>query len=144
MTDEEVKKAIWQTVEKGMKAFIYTTVDGEGYPRGRYMGAVMVKDGLIYMATYADSRKVRQIKENPRSEVVFALNEFKRIATISGQSGINDSLELKEEFWKLHPQCKDYFSSYDAAEFALIEFRPCSAEYLDLDLQHTPLAVSLP
>ena len=39
MTDEQVKQAIWETVEQGKKAFVYTTVDSRGYPRGRYMGA---------------------------------------------------------------------------------------------------------
>ena len=130
-------------VEKGMNAFVYTTVDGGGYPRGRYMGGVMVKDGVVYMATYTDSRKTQQIKENSHSELVFAVNEFKRVATMSGESRLEDSLELKQEFWTMHPQCKDYFSSYDAPEFALIEFRPSTGEYLDLDVQHMPCAVSL-
>ena len=42
MTDEETKKGIWDTVQKGRKVFLYTTVDGQGYPRGRYMGGLLV------------------------------------------------------------------------------------------------------
>ena len=144
MTDEEIKKAIWETVEKGKGAFVYTTVDEQGCPRGRYMGALMVKDGAIYMATFSESRKMQQIKGNPRSELIFATKGYKRVATLGGESWVEGSLELKKEFWDGNPSCKDYFSAYDAPEFGLIEFRPSSGEYLDLEVQHAPCAVALP
>ena len=143
MTDEEIKKAIWQIVANA-KVFIYTTVDAQGNPHSRYMGGLIVKDGVIYMATASGARKVQQIKSNPRSELLFAADEYKQVATVSGESAVADSLELKECFWQAIPACKDYFSSYDAPEFGLIGFRPSSAEYLNLTLQHDPFAVSLP
>ncbi|MCK4850282.1 MAG: pyridoxamine 5'-phosphate oxidase family protein [Phycisphaerae bacterium] len=144
MTDEEIKKHIWDTVEKGQKAFVYTTVDGRGYPRGRYMGALMIKDGVMYMASFSEARKVKQIKANPHSELIFATEGYKQVATLGGESRIEESLELKRVFWEANPSCKDYFSGYDAAEFGLIAFSPRSGEYLDLELQHVPFAVALP
>ena len=144
MTDDEIKKAIWQTVEKGKKVFIYTTVDARGNPHSRYMGALMIKGGIIYMATSSLSRKMQQIEANPRSELLFAANEYKQIATIGGESRVEKSLEPKKKFWQLNPSCKDYFSSYDAPEFGLIAFHPSGGEYLNLELQHAPFAVSLP
>ena len=144
MTDEEIKKHIWDTVQKGRKVFLYTTVDGQGYPRGRYMGAMMAKDGVIYMATFSESRKMAQIKVNPRSELIFASEGFKQIATLGGESRVEESLELKKEFWDANPACKDYFSGYDVPEFGLIAFSPHSGEYLDLEVQHAPSAVALP
>ncbi len=144
MTDEEIKRAIWQTVEKGQKAFVYTTVDGQGSPRGRYMGALMIKDGVMYMASFSEARKMQQIKSNPRSELIFASECYKQVATLGGESRIEESLELKKEFWEANPSCKDYFSGYDAAEFGLIAFSPHSGEYLDPQLQHVPFAVALP
>ena len=144
MTDAEIKKAIWQAVEKGKGAFVYTTVDAQGCPRGRYMGALMVKEGAIYMATFSESRKIQQIKVNPRSELIFATKGYKRVAMLGGESWVEGSLELKKEFWAANPSCKDYFSAYDVPEFGLIEFRPSSGEYLDPAVQHTPFAVALP
>ncbi len=144
MTEQEIKRAIWQTVEKGGQAFVYTTVDGQGCPRGRYMGAVMIKDGVIYMASFNQARKIEQIKSNPRSELIFASEGFKQVATLGGESRVEGSLELKKEFWEANPVCKDYFSSYDAVEFGLIAFSPHSGEYLDPEVQHAPLAVALP
>ena len=144
MTSDEIKSAIWQTVEKGSKVFVYSTVDAQNRPRARYMGAVMIKDGVIYMATASNARKMQQIKANPHSEVVFAEAEYKAVATIGGESRIEESLELKRGFWQANPNCKDYFSGYDAPEFGLIAFEPCCAEYLNLALQHEPFAVSLP
>ena len=94
------------------------------------MGASMVKDGAIYMATFSESRKMQQIKANPRSEMIFSSPGHKRVATLGGESWVEGSLELKKEFWDANPSCKDYFSAYDAAEFGLIEFRPSSGEYL--------------
>ena len=144
MTKDEIKKAIWQMVEGGKKAFVYTTIDGEGRPRGRYMGGLMIKEGIIYMATASEARKMQQIKSNSSSELLFAGEEYKEVATIGGESAVENSLELKEQFWQTNPICKDYFSSYDAPEFGLIIFKPKSAEYLNLALQHEPFAVSLP
>ena len=144
MTNEEIKNAIWQTVEKGKKVFVYVTVDAQGNPRSRYMGGLMIKNGVIYMATASNARKVLQIKANPHSELLFANSEYTEVATIGGESRIAESLELKKQFWQVIPACKDYFSSYDAPEFALIAFQPSSAEYLNLTLQHEPFAVSMP
>ncbi len=144
MSDEDVKKSIWDTVQKGQKAFVYTTVDGQGNPRGRYMGALMVKDGVIYMATFSEARKMAQIKVNPRSELILATQGYKQVATLGGESRVEESLELKKEFWEATPACKDYFSSYDAAEFGLIAFSPHSGEYLDPQVQHAPFGVALP
>ena len=144
MTDAEIKKAIWETVEKGKGAFVYTTVNEQGCPRSRYMGALMIKDGAIYMATFSESRKIQQIKANPLSEMIFSIKGHKRVASLGGESLIEGSLELKKEFWEANPSCKDYFSACDAPEYGLIEFRPSSGEYLDLDVQHAPYAVALP
>ncbi len=144
MTEQEIKQAIWQTVERGQQGFVYTTVDGQGCPRGRYMGALTIKDGVIYMASFNEARKMQQIKVNPRSELIFASECFKQVATLGGESRVEGSLELKKEFWEANPICKDYFSSYDAAEFGLIAFSPHSGEYLDPQVQHAPFAVALP
>lgn len=144
MTDEDIKKAIWQTVEKAQHNFVFTTTDSPGYPRGRYMGALLIKAGVIYMATFSASRKIQQIQSNPHSELIFATPEYKQIATLGGDSRVEGSLELKKEFWQANPSCKDYFSSYDAAEFGLVAFEPHSGEYLDLEAQHMPFAVALP
>ena len=143
MTSEEIKKAIWKIV-KNAKVFLYTTIDAQGSPRSRYMGGLMVKEGIIYMVTYSESRKMHQIKTNPCSELVFADDQYKEVVTIDGESRIDESLDIKKEFWQLKPSCKDYFSSYDSPELGLIGFEPSSAEYLNLALQHEPFAVSLP
>ncbi len=144
MTDQEIKNSIWGTVEKGKAVFVFTTVDGQGYPRGRYMGGLMVKDGVLYMASFAEARKIQQIKSNPRSELVFASEGYKQVATLGGDSRVEGSLELKKEFWEANPICKDYFSSYDGPEFGLIAFSPHSGEYLDPQVQHVPFVVTLP
>ena len=143
MTDDQIKKAIWQTVESG-KVFVYTTVDSESNPHSRYMGGLMIEAGVIYMATAGDARKMQQIQANPHSELLFAAEEYKEVATIAGESTIEQSLALKKAFWQANPVCKDYFSSYEAPEFGLIAFRPDSAEYLNIALQHAPFPVSLP
>ena len=143
MTNDEIKKAIWKIVGD-TKVFIYTTVDAQGNPHSRYMGALMIKNSVIHMATASNARKVQQIKANPRSELVFGANEYKEVATLSGESEVAESLDLKKEFWQANPACKDYFSGYDAPEFGLIAFQPTAAEYLNLTLQHEPFAVSLP
>ena len=143
MTDQEIRKAVWDTVEKGKKVFVYATVDAQNHPHARYMGAIMIKEGVIYMVTYNESRKMQQIKADPRSELVFAVPDYTEVVTLQGKSRIEESLDLKKEFWHVNPNCKDYFSGYDVPEFGLIAFEPRSAEYLNLKLQPEPLNVSL-
>ena len=144
MTDREIKEAVWTTADKCKKAFVYTTVDGQGCPRGRYMGGLMVKNDRIYLATFSSSRKMMQVKDNPRSELIFATEDFKAVATIGGNSRIEKSLDLKKAFWKANPQAADYFSGYDAPEYGLIEFEPHSAEYLDFSAQKISFVVAMP
>lgn len=144
MNPQDIKKAIWQTVQECRKTFVYITIDPQGYPRGRYMGGLMVKNGIIYMATFGESRKIKQLKDNPRSELLFATVGYKKIVSLGGDSRVETSLPLKQEFWDANPSCKEYFSSPKAAEFGLIAFVPHSGEYLDLDVQHMPSAVTLP
>ena len=96
------------------------------------------------MATFSASRKIQQIQSNPHSELIFATPEYKQIATFGGDARVEESLELKKEFWRANLTCKDYFSGYDVPEFGLIAFSPHSGEYLDLEAQHTPFAVALP
>lgn len=143
MTNDEIKKVVWKTVQES-KIFVYTTVDKQNCPHSRYMGASMIKDDVIYMATASNARKVQQIKANPLSQLLFGADEYKQVVTIAGESAVEESLELKKAFWQANPVCKDYFSSPDAPEFGLIAFRATSAEYLNLALQHEPFAVSLP
>ena len=104
----------------------------------------MIKEGVTYMATFSESRKMQQIQSNPHSELIFASEAYKTVATLGGDSRVEESLELKKEFWQANPTCKDYFSGYDTPEFGLIAFSPHSGEYLDLQAQHTPFAVALP
>jgi len=144
MTDQEIKRAIWETLEKGKQVFVYATVDAQNHPRARYMGALMIKEGTIYLVTQSQARKVQQIKANPHSEIIFAEPEYKEVVTLAGQSRIEESLELKKEFWQANPICENYFSSYDTPQFGLIAFEPRSAEYLNITLQPEPFAVSLP
>ena len=96
------------------------------------------------MATFGEARKMVQIKVNPRSELIFASEGYKQVATLGGESLVEGSLELKKEFWEANPTCKDFFSGYDAPEFGLIAFSPHSGECLPLELQHVPFAVALP
>lgn len=144
MTEQEIKNAVWKMVEAYKEAFVYTTVDGQGCPRGRYMGGLIVRDNKIYMATFSGSRKMTQIADNPRSELIFASKGFKTVAALGGDSRIEKSLELKKAFWEAVPQTADYFSGYDAPEYGLIEFEPHSAEYLDLNVQTIPFVATLP
>ena len=98
----------------------------------------------MFMASASNERKMQQIKSNPHSQLLFGADEYKQVATITGESSVEESLELKQAFWQAVPICKDYFSAYDAPEFGLIAFRPTAGEYLNLALQHEPFAVSLP
>ena len=93
MRKSEIKKAVWRTV-RSAKVFVYSTVDARGNPQSRHMGGLMVKGGVIYMATASGARKVRQIKRNPRSQLLFAAKDYRKVVTISGKSVVEKRLDV--------------------------------------------------
>lgn len=91
------------------------TVDSSGQPQIRTMNPFPVKDDLvIWFATSRTSRKVREIKDNPKVCVYFANHlKAKGYVNITGSASIIDDRELltqmKRDYWNGIPGWQEKF-----------------------------------
>jgi len=91
------------------------TVDSLGQPQIRTMNPFPVKeDFVIWFATSRTSRKVREIKNNPKVCVYFADHiSAKGYVNINGSATVIDDKELlvkmKREYWNGIPGWQDIF-----------------------------------
>lgn len=91
------------------------TIDYNGQPQVRTMNPFPVKyDMVIWFATSRSSRKVGEIKANPKVAVYFAdHNTAKGYVNISGKAEVIDDKELlqimKRNYWNDIPNWQDIF-----------------------------------
>jgi general stress protein 26 len=91
------------------------TIDSTGQPQIRTMNPFPVGDDLvIWFATSRSSRKVGELKANPKVAVYFADHiTAKGYADISGKAEVIDDKELlikmKREYWEGIPNWQDIF-----------------------------------
>lgn len=91
------------------------TVDSTGQPQVRTMNPFPANDELItWFATARDSRKVKEIKNNPKVSVYFADHSTaKGYVNITGKAEVIDDKELlktmKRDYWEGIPGWQDFF-----------------------------------
>lgn len=91
----------------------------------------------MYFSTYLDTRKVRDIKENTKTLIIFPglkRDEFHEIECKAGFAD-EDTVEDMWEWWYLywHPEMKDYFwfsHDGDHPERVIIELHPIKVKTL--------------
>ena len=134
MTSEEIITAAKELIAAD-RPFVLATVDQDGGPQVRWMGAFMLQDPLVcYMAAGGQSRKIEQLKANP---------SFGRVATLSGTAEIVEDIDTKRRAWDAMPVCAKYFPGPDAPEFGLIKFVCERVELLAMAEAHEPFVAEL-
>jgi general stress protein 26 len=105
------------------------TIDSSGQPQIRTMNPFPVKDDLIiWFATSRTSRKIREIKNNPKVCVYFANHlTAKGYVNINGSASVIDNREL------LIQMKRDYWSGIQGWQdkFVLIKIIPKSIEIIN-------------
>ena len=143
MTSEEIITAAKELIAAD-RPFVLATVDQDGGPQVRWMGAFMLQDPLVcYMAAGGQSRKIEQLKANPRAQLMFQDESFGRVATLSGTAEIVEDIDTKRRAWDAMPVCAKYFPGPDAPEFGLIKFVCERVELLAMAEAHEPFVAEL-
>lgn len=129
---------------------VLATVDAEGRPQMRWMGA-LVEDPetpwTFYLACGKDSRKMQQLAANPRAQLLFSqvshdLSEWK-VATVSGTGEAVDCEHCRKLLWEGVPLMRQYYSGVDDPIMGIIKFKACCAELLCMQDSHEPCRVEL-
>jgi general stress protein 26 len=143
MKPAEVKRRLLAILGSDGFVCVLSTVDAEGRPQSRYMGALTLEKGkVVYMSTYSEARKVGQIRANPNVQILGSTEHFAEIVSVNGKAAIEESLPKKKAFWKAHPICATYFPGPDAPEFTLIRIALESGEYTKAEESYAPVQVS--
>ena len=108
------------------------TVDEYGKPQARIMSVFPPEENMvIWLGTSTNSRKVKQIKNNPNVMVFYSDPEGGSYVSVAGQARIVDDPEKKAHYWK-----EGWTRFYPDPEkgYVLIEVTPerlevCSFEY---------------
>jgi len=111
---------------------ILITVDENGKPQARTMSVFPIEENMvIWLGTSTDSRKVKQIKNNPNVMVYYYDTKGHSYVSIAGRARLINDPQKKEHYWK-----KSWTRYYPDPEkdYILIEVTPkrleiCSYKY---------------
>jgi len=115
---------------RGARYCTFATVDEEGQPRARVVDPFPPeKDMTVWMATKAATRKVAQIRRNPRATLLCFDGAKKGYVTLLGTATLVDDPAEKARRWK--PEWKDFYDDENRGpDYLLIRLKPSRLEVL--------------
>lgn len=123
-------------VIKGEKLASLATI-ADGRPWVRYV--VSRSEGLIlYICTFKDSRKVRQIQGNSNVHITIGgsmENMEAPYVQIAAWAKVRADAGIRKKLWV--PFMKKYYTGVDDPQYVVIEVRPVLIEYMSAE-SHTP------
>jgi general stress protein 26 len=126
------------------RAFVFATVDAEGFPQVRWMGGAYLEEPLtVYMAAGTDSRKMMQIAAHPQAQLVFHNEDFSRVATLIGTASAATDPSVKRRVFAGMPGAANYFAGPDDPKFGVVAFVCGRIEMLGLTGDMAPAAVDI-
>ena len=106
------------------------TLDAKGAPRVRIMDPFQPdQDFIIWFGTNPKSRKVTQIKSDPRVTLYYVAEDNSGYVTILGEAQIIDDSAEKEKRWK--EKWKDFYPNYPEG-YTLIKVTPEFMEVISI------------
>ena len=91
------------------------TLDSEGAPRARAMDPFpLEEDFTVWFGTNSNSRKVTQIKNDPRVTLYYLSKDATGYVIISGKAVLVDDQKTKDHYWKekwkdFYPESRDNY-----------------------------------
>lgn len=118
-----------------MKAAAYcflVTLDESGQPQARLMDPFDPEpDMTVWMATKPGTRKVRQIRRDPRATLAYYDAEGVGYVTLIGSARLVDDVEERRKRWK--PEWQQFYPGGPTGdEYVLIEFTPTRIEVISV------------
>jgi general stress protein 26 len=118
---------------------VLATVDAEGKPQMRWMGA-LVEDPdtpwTFYLACMAGSRKMQQLAANAQAQLLFTKQDDWQVATVSGTAEAVDCPEIRKLLWDTIPAMHTYYSAADDPKMAILKFTTKCMELLAMSEDH--------
>jgi general stress protein 26 len=97
---EDFNKIITIMKQNSMHAY-FATSDGD-QPQVRPVSPIVEDNMSIWITTFNTSRKVKQLRQNPKCCLTFVeYPEGDKAATVNGEAKIISDLEMKKRVWNL-------------------------------------------
>jgi uncharacterized pyridoxamine 5'-phosphate oxidase family protein len=127
--DDRLRKEIWRNFVEQQHVFL-ATADGD-QPRLRPVTLIRLGDRL-FIATGAGDAKVKQIRQNSKTEFCLLLEKGEQKGTIRAEclAQIVKDKAVKTEAYHKIPFMKEFWSSPEDPRYALIELKPTGYEYM--------------
>lgn len=125
---------------------ILATVDADGKPHCRWMGAVVedpASPWTFYLACGKQSRKMSQIAANPNAQLVFSDQAKWEVATLTGTAEASEAAEPRQWLYDAIPMLKKYYGSPDDPKMGVIKFKATSLELLAMHENREPESLEL-
>lgn len=126
---EDLKQRILDVIHKPQLAAL-ATVTEQNNPWVRYVVTVGDGDLNLRCATFAGSRKVQQIKEDPNVHLtcgVTSLQEMQPYLQVQGQAVVTTDKEERHAFW--NDLLEPIFEGPDDPNYVVIIIKPYRIEY---------------
>lgn len=135
VSTKSLKKKILKVIKGSKLASLATIANGK--PWVRYV--VARSEGLtIYICTFKNSRKVKQIKKNPNVHITIGgsmENMEAPYVQIAAYAKVRSDAGIRKRLWM--PFMKKYYTGVDDPQYVVIEVRPVLIEYMSTE-SHTP------
>lgn len=126
-TENKLKETAKKVIDNSLSCTLIT-IDEEGAPRARAMDGFPVEDDFtIWFGTKSNTRKVDQIKNDPRVTLYYLSQDNSGYVVISGEAELVDDPEMKEKYWK--KEWEQFYSEKDK-DYLLIKVTPIWLEVL--------------
>ncbi len=127
--DREVLIAAAMEIMEASRYCALVTLDAGGHPQVRMMDPFLPgEDMVVWMGTNNKSRKVNELRHDPRVTLYYQAPEASGYLVIRGTAEIVDDPEMKNRYWK-----EEWESFYPDKEssFMLIKVVPKKLEIID-------------
>lgn len=126
----EIVKSAGRVIERARYCTLIT-LDESGQPQARVMDPFPPEEGLVvWMATNARSRKVAQIRREPRSTLHCFAPKDPGYVTLFGRAALVDAPAEKAKRWK-EEWSAFYKDANRGSDYLLIRFTPARLEIVD-------------
>ncbi|MCC7409124.1 MAG: pyridoxamine 5'-phosphate oxidase family protein [Phycisphaeraceae bacterium] len=150
-TDADLLALAIRTVNDAFLGLL-TTVDPDGLPHARWMGASSVTGGLreVYTLTGSSTRKIAHLHANPNVCWVFSAPDYSTVVTLQGRAEVLTSPNVAQAVWDrlvecARTWCMSALSNQDNLEFITIKTHVDHIEIISPRLQiFAPKTLTLP
>jgi general stress protein 26 len=118
---KKISAKVKSIIEKAGYGVVSTLEDDQ--PRARPMIILLIKAGKIWLSTFMNSKKVEQIKKNPKVEIC-CVDPFFSHVRIEGVATVDKASQDLKRLWKKAPFLKEVMKGPKDPHLALIEVIP--------------------